>query len=258
MIEYIVICLVALIASLLTFFSGFGLGTLLMPVFAIFFPLEAAIAFTGLVHFANNIVKLLLIGRKASKQVLIRFGIAAVLASFLGAWVLISLSYSSHLYSYTLFSHTFSVSPLNFIVALLMLGFALSEFLPLFRNIQIKRNSLIVGGLLSGFLGGLSGMQGAIRSAFLVKSGLTKESFIATGVVIACFIDITRLSVYASRFSDAQLGDNIPLLLAATLAAIAGAVVGKKLLKKITLKFVQITVAILLILLAVALAMGLI
>ena len=43
--EYIIICLAALIASALTFFSGFGLGTILMPVFAIFFPVEITAAF---------------------------------------------------------------------------------------------------------------------------------------------------------------------------------------------------------------------
>ena len=44
---------------------------------------------------------------------------------------------------------------------------------------------LAAGGLLSGFLGGLSGHQGALRSAFLIKCGLSKEVFIASGVVIA-------------------------------------------------------------------------
>ncbi len=38
---------------------------------------------------------------------------------------------------------------------------------------------------MTGFFGGLSGMQGAMRSAFLAKSGLGKEAFIATGAVIA-------------------------------------------------------------------------
>ena len=36
--EYVVVCLVALGASALTLFSGFGLGTVLMPAFALFFP----------------------------------------------------------------------------------------------------------------------------------------------------------------------------------------------------------------------------
>ena len=38
--EYFVIPLAAFAASMLTLFSGFGLGTLLMPVVAIFFPVE--------------------------------------------------------------------------------------------------------------------------------------------------------------------------------------------------------------------------
>lgn len=36
--EFLIVCAVALIASGLTFFSGFGLGTILMPVLALFFP----------------------------------------------------------------------------------------------------------------------------------------------------------------------------------------------------------------------------
>ena len=43
MLSYLVICIVAFMASGLTFFSGFGLGTLLLPAFALFFPLEQAI-----------------------------------------------------------------------------------------------------------------------------------------------------------------------------------------------------------------------
>ena len=58
--ELAIICLATFIASGLTLFSGFGLGTLLMPVVAVFFPLEVAIAMTAVVHLANNLFKLLL------------------------------------------------------------------------------------------------------------------------------------------------------------------------------------------------------
>lgn len=37
-------CIASLLASALTLFSGFGLGTLLMPVVALFFLLDLAIA----------------------------------------------------------------------------------------------------------------------------------------------------------------------------------------------------------------------
>ena len=106
--------------------------------------------------------------------------------------------------------------------------------------------------MLSGFFGGLSGNQGALRSAFLIRSGLAKESFIATTVVISCMVDFTRLSVYATRISWHDVSDNRVLVIAATLSAIAGATIGNKLLKKVTLKFVQTVVAVMLIALSIA------
>ena len=63
------------------------------------------------------------------------------------------------------------------------------------------KDKLPLGGILSGFFGGLSGHQGALRSAFLIKAGLSKESFIVTGIVVSMFIDFTRLSVYASKIT---------------------------------------------------------
>ena len=75
------VSLAALLASCLTFFSGFGLGTLLMPVVALFLPVEVAIAVTAIVHLANNLFKLALVGKKADRSVLWRFGAPAVLAA---------------------------------------------------------------------------------------------------------------------------------------------------------------------------------
>ena len=42
--ELIIISLVAFLTAILTFFSGFGLCNILMPVFALFFPVDIAIA----------------------------------------------------------------------------------------------------------------------------------------------------------------------------------------------------------------------
>ncbi len=52
------VCAAALVASLLTFYSGFSLGTILTPIMAIYFLIETAVAMTALVHFANNLFKL--------------------------------------------------------------------------------------------------------------------------------------------------------------------------------------------------------
>jgi len=135
--------------------------------------------------------------------------------------------------------------------------FALFEAVPALQKIQFNENKLYAGGLISGFFGGLSGNQGALRSMFLLRCGLTKESFIATGVLIACVVDLTRLSVYFSRLSSVNIQDNLTVLISAIASAFAGAYIGSKLLKKITLDFVKWTVTVMVILLALGLGTGL-
>ena len=258
MLPYLLPALAAFLTSGLTFFSGFGLGTLLLPVFALFFPLEVAIGLTALVHLANNLFKLLLVGKYADIPIVLRFGLPALAAAFLGAAALLQLTHLAPLASYHLWGRTFQITPVKLVVALLMVFFAILEVHPALSRFTLTPRWLPLGGVLSGFFGGLSGHQGALRSAFLLRCGLTKEGFISTGVVIGCLVDVTRLTVYAGGFPPHLLRDNAGPLLAAMIAALGGSFLGRRLLTQITMRFVQFTVAALLILVALGLASGLI
>lgn len=256
--KYLLICSAALLTSGLTLFSGFGLGTLLMPVFALFFPVEAAVGLTAVVHFLNNLFKLGLLGKHADRSVALRFGVPAILAAFVGAQALVWLSDLPPLASYAAFGKSLDILPVKLAIGLLMIAFAIVEIVPAFETLSFDLRYLPVGGVLSGFFGGLSGNQGALRSAFLIRCGLSKEGFIATGVVIACLVDVTRLGVYAAKFSAADVGANAGLLTAATLSAFVGAWGANRLLHKVTIRAVQWTVAVLLFVIAVGLAGGVI
>jgi uncharacterized membrane protein YfcA len=256
--EYIVICLVAFAGSGLTLFSGFGLGTLLVPVFAIFFPIELAISLTAIVHFLNNIFKLILLGKKADRNVIIRFGIPSIIAAFIGAYFLTLLTNIAPIYTYSVLENSYSIMPIKLIIGLLLLFFALVDLIPALANMQFDKKYLTIGGFLSGFFGGLSGNQGALRSAFLIRANLSKESYIATGVVIACLIDVSRLSVYSQKILDTHQQFNYSLIGAATFSAFIGAFVGNKLIKKITIHSLQIIVAIMLVIFSFLLMLGII
>src|SRR5262245_57966222 len=101
-VDYLVTCTSALVIAILTLFSGFGLGTLLMPVFAVFFPAEVAVAATAVVHLANNLFKLLLVGRHAAWLVVLAFGLPAVPAAIGGAAVLEMLAQAAPVATWTL------------------------------------------------------------------------------------------------------------------------------------------------------------
>jgi uncharacterized membrane protein YfcA len=255
---YVVVIAVAFTASGLTFFSGFGLGTLLLPAFALFFPAEHAVALTAVVHFLNGLFKLVLVARYANVGVVLRFGVPAILASLLGAALLVWLSGVEPLATYRVPGRVAQVTPVKLVVGGLLLLFSFSDLLPRAQRLAFSTRYLPLGGALSGFFGGLSGMQGALRSAFLVKANLSKEAFIATGVVVAALIDVSRLGVYVRGLLAAHGEIDYVLLGGAVLAAFAGAMLGNQWLHKVTMDAVRRIVAAMLLVVGVALAAGVI
>jgi hypothetical protein len=255
-VDIALVCTVALLASLLTFFSGFGLGTLLLPAFALFMPLPQAVAATAVVHLLNGLFKLVLLRRHVDRGVLLRFGLPAIAAALLGAWLLSALGALPPLHAYTAFGRVFEITAIKLVIGALLLGFALFEVVPRLRDLEFDRRWLPLGGALSGFFGGLSGMQGALRSAFLARSGLDKQAFVATGAAIAAIIDVARLSVYGATLVAVFGALDHTLLAAAVLAAFTGAWAGNRLLKKTTLRGLQRVVAAMLFVFAIGLIAG--
>lgn len=255
---YLIVCSVAALAAVMTFFSGFGLGTLLLPAFALFFAIEKAVALTAMVHFANGVFKLALVHRHVDYGITLRFGLPAAAGALLGAWLLLQMADSGALVSYTLFGRGVQIAPAKLIIGVLLLVFACAEMLPARARPSFPPRYQIPGGLLCGFFGGLAGLQGALRSAFLLNAGLDKAAYIATGAAVAFLIDLSRLSIYASLIIAHHGELDYGLLSAAVLAALAGSLLGKRLLHKATLPGIRTLVALLLFAIATGLITGLI
>ncbi len=262
MLSYFVVAFAACGAAGLTMYSGFGLGTLLLPVFALFFPVETAVAATAVVHLANNIFKIALVGRWADRGLVLGFGLPALLAAFLGAALLAYLAGFGVIASYELGSHQAVITPIKLLMGGLIFIFALFELLPGLRQIKFDRRYLAVGGLLSGFFGGLSGHQGALRSAFLVKTGISSQAFVGTNAVIALMVDLARIATYGAVFflvgTSAPISGQWPLVITGVLAAFCGVLLAKRWLHKVTMAVIQTLTGILLLLVAIALAVGLV
>lgn len=261
MTAYMTVSFAAFIAAGLTLYSGFGLGTLMLPVFALFFPAEVAVVATAMVHGANNVFKVSLLGRHADKAVVLKFGLPAIAAAILGALMLGWIAESGSAMAIEVKEEVFvEITPVKLMIGLLMIGFALFELLPRFRSMAFDRRYLPLGGLLSGFFGGLSGHQGALRSAFLAKAGLSTESFVGSNAAIGFLVDLTRISVYVAMFTAA--GGHVsdfsgwPLVITGAVSAFTGVLLGKRFLHKVTMTSVQTLVGVLLFGVGLALVTG--
>ncbi len=263
MTPHLLVALIALSAAALTLFSGFGLGTILLPVFALFFPVEIAVAATAIVHLANNLFKIGLIGRHAHWPTVARFGIPAAVGALLGAEALVRLGTLPPVATYALGTTDHTITLVHLVIGSLIFVFALVELLPAGQRLGFGRRYLGIGGALSGFFGGVSGHQGALRSAFLIKAGLTKEQFIGTGAVAAVFVDVSRLVVYGLAFVGdpwaALRGSGaLALVVTGTVAAFLGSYFGARLLPRLTLASVRLIIGVLLLVMSVAIATALV
>lgn len=255
------IAVVAALASALTIYSGFGLGTILLPAFALFLPAPLAVAATGAVHLLNNLFKGTLLHKRADWATVLRFGLPAVPAAIAGAWLLALLGDTPRLFEWSHSGRSYGPTGAGLTIGLLMLLFALLELQRWFHQLKAPPRLLPLGGLLSGFFGGLTGQQGALRSIFLLKTGMTPDRFVATGVMIAILVDLSRLATYAASFTGAAIdpqGREGLLIAVGTLSAFIGAFVATRHLDKVTIAAVRYSVAVLMLGIGFAMAVGLV
>lgn len=225
-IQYIFVLIVTLCISAMTLLTGFGIGTVLTPTFALLYDVKTAIFLVAIVHIANNVLKFGLFFRSLDTKILLRFGGLSLVGSFAG-----SLLYG-----------TVDESALKVLLGLFLVVVGISEFRPSFFEKKIPQRYDMVGGLLSGFMGGLIGNQGAIRSAYLLNYNLSKEAFIATATGISLIIDLTRIPMYV--WKELHLFSGMwSTLLPVILIAFVGTLVGKQLLKRISLERFRLIVA---------------
>lgn len=257
----IVLAAAALGVAILTLYSGFGLGTLLLPVLLFFYPPEVAVAATAVVHLLNNLLKVALVGRFADRKILWRFALPAIPAAFVGAWLLHLLAGGEAVARYTVGSRDMSVTPIGLVVGALIVLFAVLDLAGVLKKRALPPRLLPLGGLMSGFFGGLSGHQGALRSLVLVRLGLDKTGYIGTAVSASTLVDLTRLAVYGTAWigswdAIATTYSLRPLLIAVG-AAFLGTFIGLRLLGKVTLAGLHRLIGILLLVAGLAIASGL-
>lgn len=216
MIEHILFLIIAYVAAVMATVAGFGSSTILIPVAMFFMDLKTAVFLVACFHLFNNLFKIRLFFGNIDFRLFRLFGIPSIIFAFLGAQCITILP----------------VDVLKRSVAVFLISFTGFSFLR--PKVQIGQSSAnaVIGGSLSGFLAGLIGMGGAIRSMFLLAFNLPKEIYIGTAAIIAFVIDLTRIPTYLFKgiVEDQMYYFLLPLLI---VMAYLGVRTGKALLGKI-------------------------
>jgi len=215
-VEWILLALLGVLGAAVAGVAGFGSATVLIPLVGLFTELPAAIAVVAVYHGAANISRLLYSFRAVHWRVVAIFGVPSLLAAAAGGLLLGRIDSG-------LFRHLFG----GLLIVVALLG-----FLSVRARWRPTVTSLVTGGALSGFLAGLIGMGGALRSLFLLTYDLEKTAYIATGALIAVFVDLSRTTAYARQ---GLFGADSALYLAILVpAAFLGSWLGRRILSRIS------------------------
>ena len=210
----ILIVLGAVIAGSVAALSGFGIGSILTPMFASLMGTKLAVAAVSLPHFIGTALRFALIRKHLDRRVLVTFGITSAIGGLAGALLHVWLR----------------SAVLGYLLGSLLVFAGLMGITGITEMIRFGRTAGWIAGALSGIFGGLVGNQGGIRSAALLGFEVSKESFIATATAIALLVDIFRMPVYAAT----QYRQLIPIwatIALATVGVIIGTLAGKPLLR---------------------------
>lgn len=216
--EIIYIAILTIAAAIVGTLTGFGSSTIMLPVMILFFPLPQALLFVGIIHWFNDIWKIILFKKSVHWKLLLGFGIPGIITSFLGASLAI----------------TIPAQILSQILGVLLITYVLFLAIkPTFKLAQTNLTS-VSGGSLSGFFAGIFGLGGAIRGLFLSTFDLPKSVYIFTSGAIALVIDSTRLVTY--YVGGVRLS---PLLTSGFLLFIPASLAGAKIAKRVVDKIPQ-------------------
>lgn len=228
----------AFAAEVLGTMAGFGAATVLTPIASLFMDIKTAIAVVAWFHLFGNASRLVFFGRAIQWGVWLRFGLTGVVCSVLGAAVTTRLSSAAVKLAFGLF----------------LLGYVAASLRASARPLPRRPVTLLGGGVASGFIAGLIGTGGAIRSACLLAFGLPKEAYLGTSAAIALVVDATRLPVYLG--GGLLPSGMAPVVLSLIVVAFAGASLGQWAVRRLSARGFRRLVLGLLALMGVAMTVG--
>jgi uncharacterized membrane protein YfcA len=212
--ETIYFLVAAFFAEIVAVMAGFGAATVLTTVVAFFYDIGQAVLLVAIFHIFAEGFPAILFRKHVHWRVAAFFGAPALAATVLGARLIAVLP-----------SETIREVLGWFIIAWALVSFFDSRF-----QLPAHAPMLFGGGIASGFIAGLIGTGGAIRSMALTSFGLVRETYLGTSAVISVAVDITRIPLYLASGIRVES----PLLVAGLAAiALAGALIGRKIVFKI-------------------------
>ena len=207
----IIIFVGVIFASALTVPAGFGLSTMLTPITLLLMSPHEAVTVVAIIHGIHNAAKYISLRDYVDFEAVKHYGVWLIIGSILGA----------------LLNNGVPQKPLLAVIGIFLIILPILTLSERWTNYKIPEANDKIGGFGSGFMGGLSGHQGALRAMFLTRRLRDKMNYAATASILALCVDLSRIPVYLFfRYND--LIEYLELTIILVMAALMGVNIGKR------------------------------
>ena len=230
----VITALASVVAGAIASVAGFGIGSVLTPLFILRYDVKLAVAAVAIPHVVCTVVRFWRLRGDLDPHVLRTFGLASAAGGLSGA----------------VLQRYVPTTGVTYVLASLLIFVGIINLTGMSQRLRFGRATGWVAGALSGLLGGLVGNQGGIRSAGLLAYDVRPAAFVATATAVALIVDGVRLPVYLIA-DGAALRQMTPLIAAATIGGVVGTLAGEPILRRISPAVFRTLVGALLVLLGV-------
>ena len=208
--------------------AGFGIGSMLTPLFAERVGMSVAVAAVAVPHALATALRCWRLRASIDWRVLRSFGVLSAIGAIVGA-----LLYAR-----------FSNRTLTIVLAVLLLATSVTGLTNWTRHWHPTGAFAGTFGFVSGLFGGLAGNQGGLRSAALLAFPLAPLAFVATSTAAGVLVDAGRMPVYLARAGGALAPHLVPIAVASA-GVLAGTLLGERVLLGLSVERFRRTVALL-------------
>ena len=220
--ELLLVAIGSFLAAALTVPAGFGLSTILTPLVLLLMGPHEAVAVVAVVHGAHNAGKFAALRESVDFEAFRRYGVWLVLGAILGAAL----------------QNEVPQKPLLALIGAFLVSLPLLSMSEGWTGYRIPEANDSLGGFGSGFMGGLTGHQGALRAMFLTRRLPDKMTYAATASVLALCVDLSRVPVYL-LFRYDEMSQHAALTLVLVISALIGVRVGKAWLERLKSEWIH-------------------
>ena len=206
----------SLAAGAIASVAGFGIGTVLTPLFALRIDMRLAVAAVAIPHLIATSLRLWMMREHVDGRLVRTFGVMSAAGGLAGA----------------LLQQRLRGPGLVMLFGVLLVFAGVTGLTGVMERVRLGRTAAWIAGLLSGVFGGLVGNQGGIRSAALLGFNVHPAAFVASATAAALMVDLARMPVYVALEADRLATLAGPIAVAAA-GAIAGTIGGGRILRRI-------------------------